>query len=154
MSECIITMSYCAEPNGNPHIFTIWHMLRASCAGIVSCKLILGPDSALDPNRTNVFHCLRRASPKANVEVSFVLLFVCSKARNFHRQDRTDLHQRGAGEWMNGAECVWCSSASPQSYNLPSGMCKSRLCICSTLQLWQIYTARACVSRAPEAKKM
>jgi len=65
-----------------------------------------------------------------------------------------DLHQRGAREWMDGVECVWCSSASPQSCNLPSGMCKSRLCICSTLQPWQIYTAQACVSRAPEAKKM
>lgn len=72
----------------------------------------------------------------------------------FSPKDKRDLHQSEVEGWTDRLSRVWCSSASLQSSNLPSGMCKSRLCICSTLQPWQIYTARACVSRPPEAKKM
>lgn len=90
-----------------------------------------------------------------SIYIPFVLLYVWYKAhRVFSPKDKRDLHQSEVEGWTDRLSRVWCSSASLQSSNLPSGMCKSRLCICSTLQPWQIYTARACVSRPPEAKKM
>lgn len=85
------------------------------------------------------------ASPKANICVSFVLMFVCCKAQSrvFFFSSHLFLsflppktsgisikERQGSGQ-MDGAE----HDASPQTSNLPSGMCKSRLCICSTLQL-------------------
>lgn len=87
------------------------------------------------------------ASPKANICVSFVLMFVCCKAQSrdffffsssffvfFFVPPKTSgisiKERQGSGQ-MDGAE----HDASPQTSNLPSGMCKSRLCICSTLQL-------------------
>lgn len=86
------------------------------------------------------------ASPKANICVSFVLMFVCCKAqsRDFFfssphlflsflppKTSGISIKERQGSGQMDGAE----HDASPQTSNLPSGMCKSRLCICSTLQL-------------------
>ena len=99
-------MSHCAEPNGNPRIFTIWHMLRASCAGIVSCKLILGPDSALDLNRTNVFHCC--AVPPQKPTSKFLLcfcLFVLKLIIFIAKTERISIKGEQESGWMEQSVC-------------------------------------------------
>lgn len=129
-------------------IYPVLHMLLVSWAGNVSCRLI---KYSIQPKQYRCVSFLARTSPKLCVHISFVLLFVCYWDHDVSHQSRRNHHQRGT-KAVDGVGCVWRSSVLPQS-NLASGKYKSRLCICSTLQPWQIYTAQACVSKAPEVKK-
>lgn len=73
--------------------------------------------------------------------LSFVLVFVCLKGSLFSCEDKEALRQRGFIQWDE-----------PQFCNLPSGYCKSTVCIPSTphtdrFTLLTIYNSNRVISK-------
>lgn len=82
-------------------------------------------------------------SPCLNLSCAFVCLVgrsLCSLPKHGRSPSKGSKAVDGAGRVM-----LQCLNAVQSS-----GMCKSRFCICSTVQPWQIYTAKAWVAKAPE----
>lgn len=90
-----------------------------------------------------------RASPKPSISISFVLLFVCCKAQSCFfffaflppKTSGISIKERQESGQMDGVE----RDASPQTSNLPSGMCKSRLRIMlNSAALTDLYSVSLC----------
>lgn len=126
------------------------NLTHVSSAAIVSYKIILGPDTVWIKHIACHVIC-GQGLPKTSISISFVLLFVCCKAQSCFfffffaflppKTSGISIKERRESGQMDGVE----RDASPQTSNLPSGMCKSRLRIMlNSAALTDLYSVSLC----------